>query len=291
MFFLPTSAESAQLLSEYLLKDSKLQKTTKGSIASMQLLDDFLKEGVMNAVLQPIVCLSSSGENHQTLGVESLARIPDQFPLFRPEVLFTYASQKSRLFETDMLCIDAALREASQIENPGKLFINVRPPSLVHPLFAKTVIAKLESSKLSPDQIVFELTEQQTIVNLTDFSGTLQKLREEGLQLALDDFGAGFTNLKLIKDLRPDFIKLSGQFCQGMDKDTGKQVIVQSTVDMANQLQIPVILENVETESELRIARKFGITYAQGYLFCKPTSAASLREEWYPSHPAITKIT
>src|SRR5690606_32405983 len=100
-------------------------------------------------------------------GFESLARAPAGTPLRNPEILFAYASRKERLFETDSLCIEAALKEAQLLHPsfPGsKLFINSQPRSMTNPDFVKLVNDGVAKAGFSNDEIVFELTEQQTIV-------------------------------------------------------------------------------------------------------------------------------
>jgi EAL domain-containing protein (putative c-di-GMP-specific phosphodiesterase class I) len=125
-------------------------------------------------------------------------------------------------------------------------------------------------------EIVFELTEQQTIVNPQAFANTLGKLRKEGFQCALDDYGVGFANLRLVQDLRPEYLKLSGYFCRDVHLDPFKQMIVRSTGDMCRSLGIPIILESVETAEELDVVKSLGIAYGQGYFFARPAPAQDL---------------
>ena len=251
----------------------------EGLVSEVELLDDFLAAGAISAVLQPIVEISPVGDNGSgppfaALGFESLARAPKTTPLKNPEILFAYASRKERLFETDVLCIKAALREAKKVGLRGaKLFINTQPRSLTSPEFAPVVIDLVAAAGFHNSEIVFELTEQQTIVNPKAFANTLGKLRAQGFQCALDDYGVGFANLRLVQDLRPEYLKLSGYFCRDIHLDPFKQLIVRSTGDMCRLLGIPVILESVETIEELEVVRSLGIQYGQGYYFARPGPA------------------
>lgn len=251
----------------------------EGLVSEVELLDDFLAAGAISAVLQPIVEISPVGGNGSgppfaALGFESLARAPKTTPLKNPEILFAYASRKERLFETDVLCIKAALREAKKVGLRGaKLFINTQPRSLTSPEFAPVVIDLVAAAGFHNSEIVFELTEQQTIVNPKAFANTLGKLRAQGFQCALDDYGVGFANLRLVQDLRPEYLKLSGYFCRDIHLDPFKQLIVRSTGDMCRLLGIPVILESVETIEELEVVRSLGIQYGQGYYFARPGPA------------------
>lgn len=254
---------------------------TEGIVAEVDLLDDFLAAGNIKSVLQPIVEVAAGGSKGPP-GVpfiahawESLARAPSSTPLRNPEILFSYASRKERLWETDLLCIKAALLEATRLKLQGRsrLFINTQPRSMTNPSFAPVVIDLVQEAGFQNSEIVFELTEQQTIVNPQAFAKTLGKLRDQGFQIALDDYGVGFANLRLVQDLRPEYLKLSGYFCRDVHKDPFKQMIVKATGDMCHTLGIPVILESVETADELEIVRSLDIDYGQGYFFARPAPA------------------
>jgi EAL domain-containing protein (putative c-di-GMP-specific phosphodiesterase class I)/ActR/RegA family two-component response regulator len=248
----------------------------EGKVSEVDLLDDFLAAGNIRAVLQPIVEVATSTPDRFVAHAwESLARAPATTPLRNPEILFAYASRKERLWETDLLCIKAALAEATKLGLQGRsrLFINTQPRSMTKPDFARVVPDLIAAAGFKNQEIVFELTEQQTIVNPQAFAKTLGKLRDQGFQVALDDYGVGFANLRLVQDLRPEYLKLSGYFCRDVHKDPFKQMIVRSTGEMCHTLGIPVILENVETADELEIVKSLDIDYGQGYYFSKPLPA------------------
>lgn len=253
---------------------------TEGAVAEVDLLDDFLATGAIRSVLQPIVEVAAGGAARvdapfRAHAWESLARAPASTPLRNPEILFSYASRKERLWETDLLCIKAALVEATRLKLQGvsRLFINTQPRSMTNPSFAPVVLDLVKEAGFDNSEIVFELTEQQTIVNPQAFAKTLGKLRDQGFQIALDDYGVGFANLRLVQDLRPEYLKLSGYFCRDVHKDPFKQMIVKATGEMCHTLGIPVILESVETADELEVVRSLQIDYGQGYFFARPAPA------------------
>jgi EAL domain-containing protein (putative c-di-GMP-specific phosphodiesterase class I) len=144
---------------------------------------------------------------------------------------------------------------------------------MTNPAFAPVITDLVAEAGFKNHEIVFELTEQQTIVNPQAFAKTLGRLREQGFQIALDDYGVGFANLRLVQDLRPEYLKLSGYFCRDVHKDPFKQMIVKATGDMCRTLGIPVILESVETADELEVVRSLQIDYGQGYYFARPAPA------------------
>lgn len=251
----------------------------EGTIMQVELLDDFLATRPIKSVLQPIVTVAGTDPPYLAHGFESLARAPAGTPLRNPEILFAYASRKERLFETDSLCIEAALMEAEGLHKSfmgSKLFINSQPRSMTNPQFVKLVTDAVARHGFTNDEIVFELTEQQTIVNPQAFARTLQDLRQAGFAIALDDYGVGFANLRLVQDLRPDYVKISGYFCRDIHKDEFKQHVVRSTAQMCDGVGIPTILESVEYAEELEVVKTLGVTYAQGYFFARPAPSADL---------------
>ncbi|HLF94726.1 MAG TPA: EAL domain-containing response regulator [Planctomycetota bacterium] len=249
-----------------------------GVVFDVETLDDFLEANPIFAVLQPIVSIQTDAPGFPVFGVESLARAPRESLLRDPELLFSYASRKERLYETDMICIRAALLEAVRLGRSPTLFINVQPRSLTKGDFADRLSRMVQESGFTPAEIVLELTEQETILNPRAFASMLLEVRRRGFRVALDDYGLGYSNLRFLMEFRPEFVKISGHFCKGISQDRSKREIVRSTAEMLRRLVIPGIMECVETQEELRIVRELGIEYGQGYHFSRPLRAEELLE-------------
>ena len=263
-----------------------------GEVQQVELLEEFLQRKTIRAVLQPVVPVrdGTAAPPFEVFGVEGLARGPASSVLGSPSFLLAYAARKELLFEADMICIRAALAEVVQLGTAVTTFLNVQPRSLTNPEFTHRLCDEVHQSGLEERSIVLELTEQQTIVNPRAFASTLQRLRESGFRIALDDFGEGSSNLNLFQDLRPDFLKISGTFCRGLAQDSFKQIIVQSTAEMASRAGTATIMEAVETAEDAQVLRRLGIDYAQGYFFLKPLPGRDLAQAMQVGllHPAQT---
>jgi len=248
-----------------------------GRLADMEELDAYLASGSIRAVLQPIVPLGSrdASEPH---AYESLARGPAGSLLANPELLFAYAARRDRLYETDLLCIRAALAEAQWLPPGTRFFLNVQPRSLTHPGFADTLSKTVRAGGHALDRVVLELVEQQTILNHAAFASTLAELRGRGFRVALDDYGVGYSNLQLLEQLQPDYLKISGHFCRELHRFRSKQLIVASTARLAAGLGIPTIIEQVETAEERDLARSLGVNFAQGYFYARPAPGRDFRQ-------------
>ena len=95
-------------------------------------------------------------------------------------------------------------------------------------------------------------------------------LRESGYSVAIDDFGAGFSSLNLLKDMTTDVLKLDKDFFRKGNMQKEEKIIVSSITNMAKQLQMKVLSEGVETEAQSNFLREISCDMAQGYLFAKP---------------------
>jgi EAL domain-containing protein (putative c-di-GMP-specific phosphodiesterase class I)/DNA-binding NarL/FixJ family response regulator len=247
-----------------------------GQVQQVELLEDFLAANTIRSVLQPVVNLRRGGAPFEVFGVEGLARGPASSVLGNPVIFLGYAAHKEMLFKADMICIQAALTEVRQLGSVVNTFLNVQPRSMTNPDFTEHLVGVVRASGLSEENIILELTEQQTIVNPRAFATTLQRLRERGFRIALDDYGEGSSNLNLFQDLRPDYLKISGTFCRNLARDPFKQILVQSTAEMAARTGTATIMEAVETEEEAEILCILGIDYGQGYYFLEPLPGREL---------------
>lgn len=251
---------------------------TRGGIHELPTLESHLSSDTIQAHAQPIVRLSSKGEPFETMGCESLARGPQGTLLANPMLLFAYASQLDRLYETDMACIEAALRNAASLPTSWSYFLNVQPRSLSHPDFEEILTRLVHRYGLAPSRIVLEMTEQREVTNHALFSAELRSLKDAGYRIALDDFGEGFANLELLIAIEPDFLKLSSVLCRDLEGDSVRQAMIRSIGSLSRSLKLETIAEFIETESEARLIARLGIDHGQGYWFSRPKPLADLVE-------------
>jgi EAL domain-containing protein (putative c-di-GMP-specific phosphodiesterase class I)/ActR/RegA family two-component response regulator len=246
------------------------------AVRNVELLADFMAANSIGSVLQPVVKLQRGGAPYELFGVEGLARGPASSLLGSPQLFLSYAAHKELLFEADLICIRAALAEVQRLGRVVNTFLNVQPRSLSNPEFTDTLDEAVRQAGLGRQNVILELTEQQTILNPSAFAAALQQLRERGFRIALDDYGEGSSNLNLLLDLRPEYLKISGTFCRNLDCDPFKQTIVKSTAEMAARIGIATIMEAVETAAEAEVLHRLGIDYGQGIFFLEPLPGREL---------------
>ncbi|HUE92162.1 EAL domain-containing protein [Pseudomonas sp.] len=187
------------------------------------------------------------------------------------------------LYPFDQSCRIKALEWAARLQVPAMVSINFMPNAVYK---AETCIrATLEAAKrynFPLERIIFEVTEQEQVLDVDHLTGILRAYRKQGFMTAIDDFGAGYAGLNLLADFQPDLIKLDMQLIRNIDQDSVRQILVEAALQMCRKLQIRVIAEGIETLGELHALRDMGVELFQGYLLAKP-AFESLPEVHFPT--------
>ena len=219
------------------------------------------------SVYEPIVEV----ETRTVFGYEALARGPEGSELHSPRALFATATEQDLLFQLDCLCRQSGLRGARDLPGGAKLFLNVRPTTIHDPAFRAESISKtLEACGLRPSDMVFEISEQESIGNFDIFREIRDYYRRLGFQIALDDTGAGYASLEAVMELSPDFIKVDRAFVHGIDQDPARQELLRALRSVAERIGARIIGEGLDTLEELSTLGGLGIPFGQGWLFGKP---------------------
>jgi EAL domain-containing protein (putative c-di-GMP-specific phosphodiesterase class I) len=235
-------------------------------------LFELVLEGRIRSVYEPIVEV----ESRTVFGYEALARGPEGSELHSPAALFATASEGDLLFQLDCLCRRAGLEGARDLPEGVKLFLNVRPTTIHDPNFrAEALRQTLERCGLHPTQVVFEISEQESIGNFAVFREVRDYYRKLGFEIALDDTGAGYASLEAVMELSPEYIKVDRTFVQGIDQDPARQELVRALRGVADRIHARIIGEGLDTLEELETLRRLGIPFGQGWLFGKPTPLRS----------------
>jgi EAL domain-containing protein (putative c-di-GMP-specific phosphodiesterase class I) len=119
-------------------------------------------------------------------------------------------------------------------------------------------------------RLIVEITEHATVADYEKLHAALRPMREAGLRLAVDDAGAGYSSLRHILDMQPDFIKLDIGLTRNIDLDPARKALARALVGFAKDTGCRIIAEGVERQSELDALRSIGVTKVQGYLLGRP---------------------
>lgn len=230
-------------------------------------LVSLILNGQVHTVYEPIV----TAESLTAFGYEALARGPVGTPLAAPLAMFALAEQTDLVFDLDCLCRQRALEGARDFPAGTKLFVNIRPSAFHDPSFEPAALCRtLDRSGLSPSDVVFEISEQESIENFASFRRARDDYGKLGFQFALDDTGSGYASFQSVLELAPEFVKVDRAFVAGIDSDPVRRAILSGFQRIADQIGAQIIGEGLDTLEELQTLRELGIPFGQGWLFGKP---------------------
>ncbi len=161
----------------------------------------------------------------------------------------------------------------------ARLSINFLPNAVYK---AETCIrATLEAAARTgfpPDRIVFEVTENERVVDRDHLKSIFREYKRQGFLTAIDDFGAGYSGLNLLAEFQPDVIKLDMELTRDIDRNQARHSIVKAILGVCRDLGITPVAEGVETREEALALRDLGITLMQGYLYARPSLESLVTE-------------
>jgi len=156
------------------------------------------------------------------------------------------------------------------------LAVNVSAKQFHHPDFLSDVSAALVASGANPHRLELELTESQLVENVDSLIQKMEQLRAQGVKLALDDFGAGYSSLICLKRLPLDHLKVDQVFIHDLLEQQSNAAIVRTILALGLNLQLHVTAEGVETHEQFDSLKHMGCHRFQGYLFSQPGTADEL---------------
>jgi EAL domain-containing protein (putative c-di-GMP-specific phosphodiesterase class I) len=241
------------------LEDDAVRRRDRSEV--LQVLDD----RAVSVALQPIVELATGA----CVGVEALAR----FAPHPPEVLFAQAENAGLRSELEILCLEQALRRLPGLQPDQRLSVNLSPD-------VACALAEEGSLRVPLHRVVLEITEHTAVTSYDRLRTVLDPLRRRGLQLAVDDAGAGFASLRHILELQPDVIKIDRSLVAGLDTDGARRTVVTTFVLLALEIGASVTAEGVECPHELSTLADLGVDSVQGFLLARPSTAAADLSLW-----------
>lgn len=236
-------------------------------------LDAILSCESLGMHLQPIVSLKKKS----VIGVEALTRawVPDSGDEVAPLQLFRWAAAERRSLELDRLCRSRALEAFAPLvasdPNPPLLFLNFEASILDEGVEGSGILTQaVRDSGLHPGDIVIEVNESG--VEDTDaLRRFVENHRRQGFLIALDDLGAGFSNLQRLSILKPEIIKVDRSIIAELDSHTEQRKLFRSLVVLGHGVGALVLAEGVENEAEMSICAELGADLIQGFFIGLPS--------------------
>jgi predicted signal transduction protein with EAL and GGDEF domain len=207
----------------------------------------------------------------KVVGFEALARwhCPKR-GWVSPETFIPIAEQSTQIIALGEWILREACKEAASWPNPLRVAVNISPVQFHHGDLAKLVHSILLETGLKPDRLELEITEGVLIDDFSRAVSILRKLKVLGVHIALDDFGSGYSSLSYLHAFPFEKIKIDRVFVGDLENNHHSMAIVRAIVTLGHSLNIPVLAEGVESESQLSFLALEGCDEVQGYLTGKP---------------------
>jgi diguanylate cyclase (GGDEF)-like protein len=288
----PTYAQSASLLrnSDVAMYQAKRTKARyevfhssmhHEAVKRLELEGDLrraIERGDFEVYYQPKILLGSG----KIVEMEALVRWGDsERGLVMPSEFIPLAEETGLIVPIGEQVLATACRQArkwhEQYETASELGMSVnlsvrqfRNPALIH-----DIDHILRRCGLRPGHLQLEITESMVMEHEEQAAQTLKKLKSLGVQIAIDDFGKGYSSLSYLKELPVDSLKIDRSFVGGLGKNAADAAIVRLIIDLAHTLNLQVTAEGVETTEQLTWLQEMRCDLGQGYYFSKPLSSES----------------
>jgi EAL domain-containing protein (putative c-di-GMP-specific phosphodiesterase class I) len=202
---------------------------------------------------------------------EGLIRVLDETGRIIPARDFidaVEATETGRIL--DCVALETGLRTLRR--NPDiRLAINMSARSIGFPRWTRSLRQGLQGDPTLGERLILEITERSAMTVPELVVRFMSDLQSRGITFALDDFGAGYTSLRYLRDFNFDMIKIDGEFIRGVHGDPDNQVLTRAMVDIARQFDMFTVAESVEHLADSRWLTGIGVDCQQGYFFGAPT--------------------
>lgn len=223
---------------------------------------------------QPIVVL----DNGAPKGFEALVRWNHpHHGLLGPNRILPVAEEMNMCCDLLFLMLRQTCRDARDWPPHFTMSVNMTPSQISDPKNALKLLQILFASGLAPGRLIVEITENALIHDLANAQETIRSLRNTGVRIALDDFGAGYASLTHLCNLEIDHLKIDRTLIDALDREAGRK-LVQAVIDLGRSLSVPVTAEGIETPEQADFLKNLGCAYGQGFFFGRPSPAQAAHE-------------
>jgi diguanylate cyclase (GGDEF)-like protein/PAS domain S-box-containing protein len=251
--------------------DSQMQT----SITVRVSLEDELRKAIEGQQFQLYYQIQMDS-SHRAIGAEALIRwIHPERGLVFPAQFIPLAEETGLILPIGLWVLETACAQLKAWQKDAltrdlTLAVNVSAKQFRQADFVAQVQAAVQRHAINPMLLKLELTESLFLENIEETIATMNALNEIGVQFSLDDFGTGYSSLQYLKRLPLDQLKIDQSFVRDIATDSSDIAVVRATIAMARSLDLAVMAEGVETETQRQLLLKNGCTQFQGYFFGRP---------------------
>lgn len=220
-------------------------------------------------------------DNDLIIGLEALVRWFENGKLILPQDFIPLAEETNKIIKIGSIVVNKATKETNKFNK--ELFINVSTKEFDFPLYFDNLIKILEKNHFPLNRLNIEITESLVMKNFESFINNSRKAIENGIKICIDDFGTGYSSFSKLINLPVKIIKIDRSFVSKIDQDIKLKKITETIIKISKILGCKVVAEGVERIQQLKILKKLGCDYAQGFLFFKPLPIEQIKKILAPA--------
>ena len=241
--------------------------------------------GALRVAFQPI--FEVRAQTRRLHGLEALVRGPRGTPFESATRLFEHVRRTAQEGPIDRACVAAIFGAVGAVSGQPDVSVNVHASTLGCDPDIVFFLEELSARHaVSLSRLTLEIVEHASPCDARLLARNLDRLRDRGARIALDDFGVGHSNHRMLLDCRPDVLKIDRYLVGGCHADPLRQAVVESVAHLAPRLGARVVAEGVETEDDLRTVAALGIELVQGFLLSRPFYPRADGAGWPALSPA-----
>lgn len=238
-----------------------------------------IAENRLRFAFQPVVDAASG----KTVFHEALIRIQAHDGSLVDASSFIAAAERLGIIRmVDMTALRLALDELAKAPE-AVLSVNVSNDAAHDPAWLRELASRVEKQPELASRLIIEITESQATLDIDNTRALVEAIRRFGCRIAIDDFGAGYTSFRNLKELPVDIIKIDGEFAQDLPGNPANQVFVRALVDIAHALHAKTVVEWVTDEETAALLRGWGVDYLQGFVVASPLAVPPWRSDVPPA--------
>ena len=235
---------------------------SSGATQERRQLKEALDGGAFRLALQPIV----QAKSHEVYGYEMLLRSTHPV-LDGPAPVLAAAERHGMLRELGGVIVARAAEWLMRLPPDTRLFLNLHPQELID---SASLCTRMEVLQMWSNRIVLEITERANMSKNFSWESALERVKQMGFQIAVDDLGSGYAALSMLAELQPHFLKIDMSIVRHVDTDVHKRRLVDLLCHFAEATESKVVAEGVETQAEAEALTESGVELLQGFYFGEP---------------------
>jgi len=268
--------ESVKLGIKKLLKNKKTfilannlasleQIKAKENMKTVHMIKEAISSSKIVSYFQPII----DNQTKEIVKYESLVRLINEEEQVISPYYFLETAKKSNYYsKITNIVLDHSF---SILKNcTVDISINLSSLDIEQRSMRQRILSLLEANREDASRVVFELLEDESIKDFNIVKKFITEVKEYGVKIAIDDFGAGYSNYERLLDYQPDILKIDGCLIRNIEESDYSYSVVKSIVTFAKEQNIQTIAEFIENEAIYEIIKELGVDFSQGYFFGKP---------------------